>query len=191
MTTASQDIIDSLLAQHQQIKLLFAQVESAHGEHKEPLFQELVSLLAVHESVEEVLVHPLAKRELDDADAMVRARLAEEQEATEALAELYDLGVEDPQFNTKLVALRDAVTAHAEAEEEQEFVRLRASVEPDTLERMAAAMRAVAAMSPTRPHPDVPPTAAAKLLLGPPMAVFDRARDAVRDVVNQGAKAKS
>ncbi|GAA1781851.1 hemerythrin domain-containing protein [Luedemannella flava] len=187
MQATSQDIVDTLLAQHQQIKTLFAQVQSATGEPKEELFHELVALLAVHESVEESLVHPLAEDKLPDGGDVVPARLAEEQEAKEALAALYDLGVAHPEFDPRLAALRDAVTAHAEAEEAFEFIRLREVVDPDRLVTMASAMTAVAAMSPTRPHPGVPANPAANLLLGPPLAVFDRVRDAVRDAT-RGAR---
>jgi hemerythrin superfamily protein len=182
--TTSEDVIDQLMAQHQQIKLLFAQVESARGEHRQQLFADLVGLLAVHESVEETLVHPLARRELSGGEPVVTARLAEEQDAKTALARLYDLGVDDPAFDAELVALRDAVTAHAEAEEELEFIRLREVVEPDRLARMVSAMKAAAAMSPTRPHPGVPPNPAANLLLGAPLAVFDRVRDALREATS-------
>ena len=177
--TTGEEIVEHLLAQHQQIKVLFGHVADAHGEHKQELFDDLVGLLAVHESVEETLVHPLAERELDDGEQVVPARLAEEQEATEALAHLYDLGVTHADFNTELAALRDAVAAHAEAEEELEFVQLRAVVDPEQLKSMMTAMEAVAALSPI-PAPN--------LLLGPPLAVFDRVRAAVRDAA-KGAPA--
>jgi hypothetical protein len=180
MTTAQEDIVDALLGHHQQIKLLFAQVESATGDHKELLFQDLVALLAVHESLEESLIHPLAKQELPDGDAVVQARLAEEQDAKEALSRLYDLGVGHPQFDTELVALRDAVAAHAEAEELLEFVHLRETADPEQLLRMRSAITVAATLAPTRPHPDVPANPEADVLVGAPPAVFDRVRDALR-----------
>jgi hemerythrin superfamily protein len=180
VTTASGDIIDTLLAHHQQIKLLFGQVDNARGEHRRELFRELVALLAVHEGVEEGLVHPLAVRELEDGDQVVRARLAEEQGAKMTLAELYDLDFDDPRFDLRLVELRDAVTAHAEAEEATEFLRLREMTDPDRLRRMVTATRFLATMSPARRHPDTPRDAS-NLLLGPPLAVFDRVRDALRE----------
>ena len=107
--------------------------------------------------------------------------MAEEQDAKEALTRLYELGVAHPDFNGELVALRDAVSAHAEAEELLEFVHLRAVVDPAQLLRMRSAMAVAAVLAPTRPHPEVPPDPAASLLLGAPQAVFDRARDALRD----------
>jgi hemerythrin superfamily protein len=181
MPTANEDIIDALLADHQQIKLLFAQVETATGEYKQQLFADLVRLLAVHESVEEQLVHPLARRKLNDGDAIIGPRLAEEDDAKAALADLYDLGTDHPDFNSRLVALRDAVSAHAEAEEELEFGQLREVVKEDQLERMRQVMTVAAGLASTRPHPDVPSNPAANLLVGTPMAVFDRVRDAVHN----------
>jgi hypothetical protein len=46
---------------------------------------------------------------------------------------------------------------------------------------MAGAVRAAEAVSPTRPHPAVGESPAGNILGGPPVAVFDRMRDAVRD----------
>lgn len=185
------DIVDVLLGHHQQIKLLFGQLDTATGGHKQELFAELVGLLAVHESVEEMLVHPLAAQELPDGEQVVQPRLVEEQDAKQALAELYDMGVEDPRFDGELFALRDAVAAHAHAEEELEFAQLREVSDPQTLQRMALAAKAAAALAPTRPHPGVPPTAAANLLFGAPLAVFDRVRDALTDAINSSAKENS
>jgi hemerythrin superfamily protein len=180
MPGTQEDIIDDLLAQHQQIKLLFAQVATAPGEHKQQLFQELVRLLAVHESLEQAVVHPLAERELVDAEAVVPPRIAEERDAKQALNRLYELGVDSAQFDIELAALRDAVTAHAEAEEEMEFGQLRQIVEPERLQRMVAAMEAAALLSHSRSDGGRP-HAPAELFAGPPAAVFDRVRDAVRD----------
>jgi hypothetical protein len=36
-------------------------------------------------------------------------------------------------------------------------------------------------MAPTRPHPHAPSSATGNLIVGPPLAVFDRIRDAIRD----------
>ena len=45
---------------------------------------------------------------------------------------------------------------------------------------MAGALRAAESTAPTRPHPNAPESAAA-VLAGPPLAVFDRVRDTIRD----------
>jgi hypothetical protein len=74
-----------------------------------------------------------------------------------------------------------AVLARATHEEQDEFPDLRASTEPDKLRRMAGAVRAAEAVSPTRPHPAAGESAVTTMIAGPPVAIFDKMRDAVRD----------
>jgi hemerythrin superfamily protein len=186
--TTDQDVVDLLLAQHQQIKALFSEVARASGAAKQDRFNELVRLLAVHESAEEQVVHPAARQRDDQAEAVVVERLREESEAKEELAALYDLGVDHPDFDARLRALASAVTAHATHEEQEEFSRLREELAPDRLRRMAQAVKAAEAIAPTRPHPKAGESATANLLAGPPLAVFDRARDAVRDWASRDRK---
>jgi hemerythrin superfamily protein len=180
-TKRDQDVVELLLAQHTQIKTLFGDISAAQGDRKRELFEDLVRLLAVHESAEEEVVHPIARRKIEAGDEVVDRRLREEDEAKHALAELYDLGVDHQQFDAKLATLASAVVEHATREENDEFSRLRQTVPADRLRRMAGAVRAAEAIAPTRPHPNTGETATANLLVGPPLAVFDRVRDTVRD----------
>ncbi|WP_432843517.1 hemerythrin domain-containing protein [Dactylosporangium sp. CA-092794] len=178
-TQQEQDVIDLLLAQHNQVKALFAEVKGARGDARRDAFQRLVRLLAVHESAEEQVVHPVARN--DAGDAVVDARLQEESEAKHALSELYDLGVDAPEFDTKFARLERDVLAHATHEERDEFPQLRSHEDPERLRRMTGAVRAAESVAPTRPHPGAGESPVGNLLLGPPVAVFDRMRDAVRD----------
>ncbi|WP_238412060.1 hemerythrin domain-containing protein [Saccharothrix deserti] len=182
MTTAQeQDVVELLLAQHNEIKRLFEQLRTATGDSKRELFEDLVRLLAVHESAEEEVVHPTARRRIEGGEQVVDARLEEEDEAKTALAELHDMGVDHPEFDAKLMMLSQAVIEHATREENEEFIFLRQNLDQDQLRRMAGAVRAAEAIAPTRPHPGVGESAITQMLAGPPMAVFDRVRDAVRD----------
>jgi hemerythrin superfamily protein len=180
-SVAKPDVVDLLLAQHAEIRQLFADLRGGRGERKRELFQDLVRLLAVHESAEEELIHPLARRHIESGGALVDRRLAEEQEAKRALADMYEMGVEHPEFDDRLYVLGLAVIEHATHEEREEFPYLRRILEADELQKLAGAVRAAEALAPTRPHPATPPSATANLLLGPPLAVFDRIRDALRD----------
>lgn len=49
---------------------------------------------------------------------------------------------------------------------------------------MAATARIAESVAPTRPHPGVE-SATANLVLGPPIAIMDRARDAIRAVLGR------
>ncbi len=180
-TGSKETVIDLLLEQHTQIKALFTKVLNASGKQKTELFYDLVRLLAVHESAEEQVVHPTVKRKIDNGEPIVGARLHEEEQAKQALSDLYELGTDNPDFDMRLRKLADDVVAHATAEETEEFTRLRTTLSDAELVRMASAVRAAEAMAPTRPHPAAGESAAANMLMGPPMAIFDKIRDAMRN----------
>ncbi|RKR90287.1 hemerythrin HHE cation binding domain-containing protein [Micromonospora pisi] len=180
-TIQEQDVLDLLHEQHNQIKALFGQLSRAQGTEKRELFEDLVRLLAVHESAEEIVVHPRAERKIEGGADVVQKRRHEEDQAKRELSALYDLGVEHPDFDSRLSTFADAVVEHASREESEEFPSLRRNSSPEQLRRMAGALRAAEAMAPTRPHPHSGESRTANLVAGPPMALFDRLRDAVRD----------
>jgi hemerythrin superfamily protein len=174
------DVVDLLLEQHARVEELFVLAAGTEGEAKRDAFDNLVHLLAVHETAEEEVLHPLA-RTLPSAggDAMVDDRLAEERQAKEMLTAMIEGGVEAAGFDDALLLLRDAVLMHARHEERYEFPHLRQHVSAERLVGLAAAVRAAESVAPTRPHPGTE-SATANAVLGLPLAVVDRVRDAVR-----------
>ena len=179
-TESEETVIDLLVNQHKQIQALFAEIQTSSGEQKTERFHDLVRLLAIHESAEEQVVHPAARRSIPDGEPVVDERLEEEKQAKQALAELYELGAEHPDFDVRLRSFAELILRHANAEEAQEFEQLRASVSESELIRMASAVRTAESLAPTRPHPSAGESPAANLLTGPPLAIFDRVRDALR-----------
>src|SRR4051794_8323046 len=116
-TQMTQTATQLLQQQHQEVKAMFGQMDTATGGARAELFDCLRATLATHETAEEIVVHPTARRLGPDGERVVQARLDEEKAATRALAELEDLGVEGAGFDAKFSAFRAAVLAHAEAEE--------------------------------------------------------------------------
>ncbi|MGW0805828.1 hemerythrin domain-containing protein [Nonomuraea sp. NPDC002799] len=182
---AEQDVIDLLMAQHGQIRDLFDEVEQAPPDKVGEAFGRLTRMLSVHETAEEEIVHPYARRKLDNGQGVVADRLGEENRAKRLLQDLHKSGVDHPQFWEGLAALRTLVTVHARSEERYEFVKLRARTSAVERRAMAAAVRAAASLAPTRPHPGTE-TMAKSLLLGTPAAVMDRARDLIRKALGKG-----
>ena len=86
------DVVSFLKAQHVQIKTLLEQVSGSRGAQRQEAFDQLRRLLAVHETAEEEVVHPRARRELSDGDEVVSARLAEEHSGTIELQSEEGLG---------------------------------------------------------------------------------------------------
>ncbi|MFE9138850.1 hemerythrin domain-containing protein [Streptomyces sp. NPDC007355] len=181
---ADDDVVALLMRQHGDIRNLFDEVEAGSGDERRDAFRRLVRLLAVHETAEEEVVHPYARRVLSGGAQVVDDRLAEEKAAKESLATLDDLDTDDPTFMPRFLKLRKDVQEHARAEERYEFIHIRRSTDAVNLAAMAAAVRAAEAIAPTRPHPGVE-SAAANVVLGPVAAVIDRTRDAVRKALDQ------
>jgi hemerythrin superfamily protein len=163
-----------------QIRDLFLEVEQATGQERQEAFGRLVRLLAVHETAEEELIHPLARRFLAGGDGLIDDRLAEENQAKDTLARLESLGPGHAEFPAMLAELRASVLRHAHEEETYEFPQLRAT-KPGQLRSMAAALAAAEKTAPTHPHPGTE-TAAANLAAGPVLAIFDRVKDAIRKI---------
>jgi hemerythrin superfamily protein len=172
------DIIAFLKSQHDQVKAGFDRVLGARGAEREDAFYELRRMIAVHETAEEEVVHPVAKRALPEGKAIVAARLREENEAKKALGEIGKLPIESAEFETRVRELQTAVVAHDESEEREELTGLEMELEDDTLQRMRKVAEFAESVAPTRPHPGVE-SAAANILSGPFASVVDRARDAM------------
>jgi hemerythrin superfamily protein len=181
MTTAGSrpnDVIQAVQNDHQRIKSLMNQIPHA-GDEKRDLFQELVTTLAVHETAEEEIVHPLARR-AQNGDDVVEPRLAEEDHGKKALADLEKIGVDDARFDAEFAKLREEVLRHAQNEEEQEHPMLERNLDPQQLARAASRFRKAEQMAPTHAHASAPESATGNVIVGSFVAVADRVRDAIR-----------
>jgi hemerythrin superfamily protein len=178
-----EDVLEFLTRQHQEIRALFATLETATGDQRRDAFRALVRLLAIHETAEEEVVHPEV-RDLRNGESVVEARIGEERSAKELLVSAIELGPDAEGFDTLLAQLRDDVLAHAEHEEREEFPLLRAAHTPERLRQMASTVKVAEAVAPTRPHPGVE-SATANLVLGPPTAIADKARDLIRTALGR------
>jgi hemerythrin superfamily protein len=181
MAKRQENVIDLLLRQHKEIRKLFDRLEKATGKSRKSTFEQLRCLLAVHETAEEEIVHPLARQTIGNGERIINARLKEEKQAKELLQELEKHEPDSVEFESLIGQLRKAVEAHAEHEEHVEFPELLARCAPETLRAMSAAVKAAEAIAPTRPHPGIesPMEHAA---MGPVAAIIDRARDTIQKV---------
>lgn len=175
----TQDVVDLLLGQHMQIRDLFTAVQANTGPARRDAYGQLVRLLAVHETAEEEVVHPLARRAIAGGDGVVEDRLTEEREAKEVLSRLESMDPDSEEFESLLETLRMSVLEHAHHEEHYEFRYLRQHYPAERLRTLAGVVWAAEKTAPTRPHPGLE-TAAANLAAGPVLALFDRARDTIR-----------
>lgn len=171
------EVIAFLKAQHNLVEDMFDEVLYASDpEAREKPFIELRQLLAVHEAAEEMVVHPRLRHTVGVGDAIVDALLKEEHDSKEQLSRIEHIDITSQQFIDGLSKLREAVLAHAEHEESDEFPKLQRELDAEHLKRMAIAVRAAEAVAPTRPHPGVE-SAKLNLAVAPFASMLDRARD--------------
>src|SRR5438067_9729835 len=93
-STAQQlDGVQLLLAQHQQVRHLFAEIAQASDDKvRKNAFEQLVRLLAVHETAEEEVVYPLVRIKVENGNKLAEARLEEESKAKKMLSDLEKMG---------------------------------------------------------------------------------------------------
>jgi Hemerythrin HHE cation binding domain len=173
------DVVDYLKAQHETIKQLFIEtLDAADAATREEAFTRLRTLLAVHETAEEMMVHPRVRRKIDGGARIADARLAEERAAKEALQELEKLDIKTSEFSKGLIHLQAAVLEHAQREEAEEFSALEDDLSDEERNKLASAVEAAERFAPTRPHAGVE-SAAVNFAVGPFLSLLDRARDAL------------
>jgi hypothetical protein len=142
------DVLDVLANQHTRIEALFYDIEVATDERRRTAFDELVRLVAAHETLEEEAVHPLARDWLPGGFEVIRDLVEEERQTKRMLIELVDVGVDSADFEDRLVILRDAVLSHARHEERSEFRQLRERVPAERLRELAGSLAGTPRITP-------------------------------------------
>lgn len=176
-------VTDLLHEQHLHIEELFERVLAApDGARMQETFEELRRYLAVHETAEELVTHPIARAGVDGS-TVVDDRVTEEDMLKGLLAELDDTEVTDPAFAEKIENLHVQVRQHIEFEEREEFPLIRNENDDAMLTQMARAIEAVEQVAPTRPHPTLGSGATSQLMVGPLASVVDRTKDAIGKVL--------
>jgi len=176
-TTKNETVTEFLRRQHAEVRSMFAELESAQGENRTQVFDCLRALLAVHETAEEEVVHPAARKA--GGEAVVEARLKEEDEAKKVLSELEKLGPDGDGFDQQLAQFKSAVEAHATAEEQELFPILESKLDEETRAAMTKKLQMAEKIAPTHPHPHAPESAVGNMVLGPFVAMADKVRDAL------------
>lgn len=122
-STSDVDPTELLMSDHEKVKGLFSEFESASSvSEQERLVREALLELDVHAAIEEEIYYPAAEEALGEAGEDTMHEAEEEHHVVHILAEeLRSLGADDPQFKAKFTVLMENVRHHIE-EEEQEML---------------------------------------------------------------------
>jgi hemerythrin superfamily protein len=183
MTTHS-DIVDALLADHEQAKKLLARMDNASPSQKKDLFWEITNDLVRHEVAEEEIVYPVARQVVPNGDRLAGARIREQSEAEHLLAEMEKVGTEDEKFDAMFQKLHAAVLEHAEKEQTLIFEPMRQRLDAEKRKNMAGLYEKAKSVAPTHPHPNAPDTPPGNIIVGPVAALVDGARDAIHKLAS-------
>jgi len=181
MADEQRDVIELLLDQHEVVKDLMSRIMTCPSDERAEPFEMLTRLLAVHETAEEEVVHPRIRRISESAAALVQERLDEESKAKKVLADLESMDVSSSDFELAFLAFQRDVEFHAESEESETFPLLATDADAEERKSLGAALVAAEVFAPTHAHRLAPESAVGNMLVGPPIAVFDRVRDAIKD----------
>jgi hypothetical protein len=116
-----EDAIEMLKADHQKVRELFQDYESARDQKaKSKIAQRVFVELETHAQLEETVFYPAFKQEADqEGKQLVTESLQEHQRVKELIEELRELDAEDETFDVKFHELMENVEHHVEEEESE------------------------------------------------------------------------
>ena len=126
-----EDAIELLRADHDKVRDLFAQYESASDRQtKRELAEEAFVELEVHSQLEENVFYPALEEETDEEGKKLLAEsLKEHQMVTNLIQELRELDQDDQTFDAKFHELIKNVEHHVEEEENDMFPKAEEQLE--------------------------------------------------------------
>lgn len=149
---AAVNVIDSLVDEHDRIRLLFDALVVADKRDKPARLRRLVSSIAKHDLAEEVVVYPAA-RDSGAAGAEVCAARLEEHAALDVrLDELERLDVRSGAFDAYVVETERLVHLHTAYEERTVLEPLRFAVSESELTALGAQYEVVRTAAPLYPY---------------------------------------
>ncbi len=141
----STDPIEMLTKDHDKVKQLFREYESAGDrayDRKQGIADEVFTELEIHSAIEEEIFYPALQDSGDEEGQKIVAEAIEEHRLVKQLiSELRGLDVQDQQFDAKFKVLTENVEHHAEEEESEMFPEVEDVLE-DELDELGARMKA-------------------------------------------------
>ena len=171
------DVVRKLHEQHARIRELFQRVRMTMGDERKEAFDELRTLIVVHETAEETIVRPVLRKLIGDEEPNERNN--EEAEATKVLEDLMNMHIDDADFMVRFGEFEGSVDEHADAEERDEFTAIEQNCSMDERASMGRKFEAAAKVAPTRPHPSFAGHEKTSMAVGPIAALADRTLDAI------------
>ncbi|MET9440485.1 hemerythrin domain-containing protein [Streptomyces sp. NPDC006610] len=167
---------------HAEIDRLMDRYHAADGDDEERarIFGELTQLVFSHAFAEETVLWPVVRRSVADGEELTARVEEEHQQINDLVAEVERLDPGDPQREERVRRVFALIREDIRDEEDFLLPRLQEALDPAALRRLGTAWETVRMSAPTHPHPAIPRRPPGNALLGVPLSVYDRIRDALR-----------
>jgi len=143
---------------HERVADLFFQFSQTDEEsEQETIVKDIIKELFVHASVEEEIVYPAVRKEVEDSEDMMDEADTEHHMIKILLAELSTMKADDDFFKAKVTVLAELVKHHVEEEEKEMFKEIHDSdIDPEELgKKMAKRKEDLEAMPVPKIDPEI------------------------------------
>jgi len=185
----SEDVLDVLGHDHNQVKYLQEQLEAIPGvtkggsteqqQRRASIVDMMRIRLAQHETAEEQYFWPAVRALGPEGDRIADEAIEQETTGESAMDTLDKLRPEDEEFETVLSTLISDARAHIAYEEAHAWPLLETTLTRQQAQELGDDIVKAKKMGPTRPHPGVPPQPGPMKAAGPVAAAADKLRDAI------------
>lgn len=128
-STKPDDAIDLLVADHQEVHALFVAYKKlvsreAGADERQPLAEQICTLLTVHAAIEEEIFYPAARAAKVES-ALLDEAVVEHQSLKDLIAQLRAMSADDALYDSKVTVLGEYVDHHVKEEQDEMFPKCR------------------------------------------------------------------
>jgi hemerythrin-like domain-containing protein len=113
------DITQLIEQDHREAERMFQQLLGGEASDRAAVATQLCTELKVHTEVEEQVAYPAMRKAVPSGDQKIDEGIKEHDEASQLIAKLEQLDVDDPAFESTLLHLQAAVQHHVQEEESE------------------------------------------------------------------------
>jgi len=146
------DAFELLKQDHKKVSKLFSKIESASGQAKSELFDQLKAELDLHAHIEETVLYP-ALENTEEAREITLEAYEEHKVVKDLLGELANAADQNEEWDAKLKVLKENVEHHVEEEEGELFGKARKALGHERIETLGADLEAEKASKSGAPKP--------------------------------------
>ncbi|MEV5169967.1 hemerythrin domain-containing protein [Streptomyces flaveolus] len=166
--------------EHQEMDRLMDQYLTPDDLHRrEQVLKQVVQLVFSHAFAEETVLWPAVRASVPDGEELTARVEEEHQQINDLVADIERLPAGDPGREDKVRRTFALIRQDIRDEEDLLLPRLQDAVDTARLRTLGTTWAAVRHTAPTRPHPVIPRRPPGNALLGVPLSLYDRVRDAL------------